>query len=368
MSEIGTSGAGQEASERRFITIEFIGLVGFTDLAERLEPEDLGLLLRRYQRLALTVMERFGGFVAQVFGDGILVYFGYPAAHGNDAERALHAALAFLRGLRDLDTNVHGRSLPTLKALIGVHSGLVLIAQGRVMSAGASRHGVVGEAVNLSARLQAEAAAGTIAISAETLELVEGLFDCKSLGMKAIKGLSRKVEVFEVVRALPGTKRAESRLRRGAARLVGREAAIERIAGHWKIAREASRCQTVAVAADAGVGKTRLVLELCARPQFVDATLLQAQCHELFASTPLYSVGAFLWARVGLTTEDEEPVRHAKVSGYLDELGRNTSENRELVASLLGLAAPAAAAAVAAPPQLLKRRQYEFIVSVTDQA
>ena len=151
MSDVGSSGSSQEASERRFLTIEFIDLVGSTDLAERLDPEDLGPLLRRYQRLALTVMERFGGFVAQVFGDGILVYFGYPTAHEHDAERAARAALALLQQLRDLDTNVHGRTLPRLEARIGIHSGLVLIAQELLASTGTSRHDVVGEAINLAA-------------------------------------------------------------------------------------------------------------------------------------------------------------------------------------------------------------------------
>ena len=155
MSEIESAGSEGGPSEHRFLTIEFIDLVGSTDLAEQLDPEDLELLLRRYQRLALTTMERFGGFVAQVFGDGILVYFGYPAAHENDAERALLAALALLQDLRDLDTSVHGRTLPRLEARIGVHSGLVLVAQELLRSAGASRY-AVGEAVNLAARLQAK--------------------------------------------------------------------------------------------------------------------------------------------------------------------------------------------------------------------
>jgi predicted ATPase/class 3 adenylate cyclase len=368
MSEFGTSGSIREGSERRFLTIEFIDLVGSTDLAERLDPEDLGLLLRRYQRLALTVMERFGGFVAQVFGDGILVYFGYPAAHENDAERALRAALALLQNLRDLDTNVHVRTLPRLEARIGIHSGLVLIAQELLMSAGASRYGVVGEVINLSARLQAEAPPGGIAISQETMELVEGLFECKSLGVKSIKGLTRKLEVYEVVRALPGTKRTESRLRRGATRMVGREPAIERILSRWRTAKDESRCQTLAVVGDAGVGKTRLVLELSGRPEIVDATLLQAQCHEIFSNTPLHPLGVFLWARAGLTADDEESVRYDKISGYLDELGRNTQENRGLVASLLGMATPVTDKDIVANPQLLKRAQYEFIVSIVKQA
>jgi class 3 adenylate cyclase/tetratricopeptide (TPR) repeat protein len=367
MSELRTSGSDPQPSEHRFLTIEFIDLVGFTDLAEQLDPEDLGLLLRRYQRLALTTMERFGGFVAQAFGDGLLVYFGYPAAHGNDAERALLAALALLQGLRDLDTNIHGRALPKLEARIGVHSGLVLIAQELVTIPGASEYGAVGEAVNLSARLQTEVPSGGIAISQETAELVEGLFECKSLGPKAIKGLSRKVEVYQVVRALPGTTRTESRLRRGAARMVGREAAIERILARWKIARDESRCQTVAVVADAGLGKTRLVLELSGRPEFVDATLLQGQCHEIFASTPLYPIRVFLRGRAGLTADDEESVRLDKISGYLNEIGRNTQENRDLIASLLDVGADRGKAA-SATPQLLKQKQYDFLVSIFTQA
>jgi predicted ATPase/class 3 adenylate cyclase len=367
-SEIGPPVAGQGPSEHRFLTIEFIDLVGFTDLAEQLDPEDLNLLLRRYQRLALTTMERFGGFVVQAFGDGILVYFGYPAAHGNDAERAVLAALALLQGFRELDTEVRGRTLPKLQARIGIHSGLVMIAQELLISVGASRHAAVGEAVNLASRLQAEAGVGGIAISQDTAELVEGVVECKSLGPRAIKGLSRKVEVFQVVRALPGTKLTEARLRRGAARMVGREAAIDRILSRWNVARHESRCQTVAVVGDAGVGKTRLVLEISGRPEFVDATLLMGQCREIFASTSLYPVAAFLWRRAGLTVDDAESVRHGKIAAYLSELGHNTPENRELVANLLGMASAAGATVAATTPQLLKQRQYQFIVSIVEEA
>ena len=366
--EIGSPPAVQGPSEHRFLTIEFIDLVGFTHLAEQLDPEDLDLLLRRYQRLALTTMERFGGFVVQAFGDGILVYFGYPAAHGNDAERAVLAALALLQDFRELDTEVRGRSLPKLQARIGIHSGLVMIAQELLISVGASRYAAVGEAVNVASRLQAEAPVGGIAISQETNELVEGIVECKSLGLRAIKGLTRRIEVFQVVRALPGTKLTEARLRRGAARMVGREAAIDRILSRWNVTRTESRCQTVAVVGDAGVGKTRLVLELSGRAEFVDATLLIGQCREIFASTPLYPVAAFLWGRVGLTVDDAESVRHDKISAYLRELGRNTPENRDLVANLLGMAGAARATTAAATPQLLKQRQYQFIVSVVEQA
>jgi predicted ATPase len=242
-----------------------------------------------------------------------------------------------------------------------------MIAQELVASPGSSGYGAVGEAVNLSARLQAEVPSGGIAISQETASIVEGLFECKSLGLKAIKGLSRKVEVYQVVRALPDTKRTGSRLRRGAARMVGREAAIERILARWKIARDESRCQTIAVVGDAGLGKTRLMLELSSRPEFADATLLQGQCHEIFASTPLYPIRVFLRGRAGLTADDEESVRLNKISAYLDEIDRNTQENRDLIASLLDVGASDSGKAAAATPQLLKQKQYQLIGSIFDQ-
>src|SRR6185503_6946638 len=147
--------------------------------------------------------------------------------------------------------------------------------------------------------------------------------------------------------------------RRGAARMVGREAAIERILARWAIARDQSRCQTVAIVADAGLGKTRLMQELCSRAEVVDAGLLQGQCHELFASTPLYPFRVFFWGRAGLTDDDTEPERLDKISGYLNEIGQNTPEHRDLVASLLG---------VVATPQLHKQKHYEFIVSMFGQS
>lgn len=366
MGEAVGSAPDRDGSERRFLTIEFIDLVGYTDLAEQLDPEDLGVLLRRYQRLAVTTMERYGGFVAQVVGDGILVYFGYPVAHENDAERALLAALSLIQLVRDLDTDIQGRTLPRLEIRIGVHSGLVLVAQELMISAGAMRHGVFGEAINLAARLQTEASPGGIATSQETVELVEGLFDVRPLGPRSIKGLSRKVEVYHVLRALPGTKRTQSRLLRGARRLVGREAAIERIVTLWNTVQQESACRTVAIVAEAGVGKTRFVLDLSARPEFLHAPLFQAQCNEIFASTPLYPLALFLWGRVGLVADDDDATRRQKIAGYLGEIRADTEENRDVVASLLGMAAPASGQA--AVPQLQKRKQYEFVTSTVRRA
>jgi len=349
-------------AERRYLTILFVDLVGYTQLSEQLDPEDLTILQRRYQNLALRVMERFGGFVARYVGDGILVYFGYPTAHENDAERALRAALELLDRLRSLDTTVQETTMPPLAARIGISTGLVLVAP-ELLSGGASEHSVVGEAVNLAARLQAEAPAGAVVISKETFDLVQGLFECRELGPRSIKGLSRDVLIYQVVRPLPGAKRPAPR----PVHMVGRHHAMERVLSRWRMVREESRCQTVEIVGEAGIGKTRLILELCSRPELADAAILQANCHELFANTPLYPVASFLWARAGVTDEDDESQRLHKVEILLDELGVSRSENLQLVANLLGLAKMGVGDSTAPTPLLFKRKQYDFLVSMIRQ-
>ena len=169
------------ATERRYLTSIFIDLVGYTPLSEELDPEDLRLLQRRYQNLALTVMERFGGFVAQFQGDGVVVYFGYPLAHENDAERAVRASLEFLHRLQNLDTSIRDGSDFPLTARIGIHCGLALIGS-ELLSGGVAEFSAIGEAVNLAARLQGEAPPGSVVVSRETAQLVEGRFTFEDLG------------------------------------------------------------------------------------------------------------------------------------------------------------------------------------------
>jgi class 3 adenylate cyclase/predicted ATPase len=349
------------ATERRYLTSVFIDLVGYTPLSEQLDPEDLRLLQRRYQNLALTVMERFGGFVSQFQGDGIVVYFGYPVAHENDAERAMRASLEFLHRLRSLDTTVKDGSDFPLTARVGIHTGLVLIGP-ELLSGGVSEFSAIGEAVNLAARLQAEAPPGSVVVSRETAQIVESRFTFEDLGWRTIKGLSRNVVIYRVIAPTSTATRAGMAPGSGATPLVGREPSIERILNRWRIARDESRCQTVAVVGDAGIGKTRLVQELCSQPELAETTILKANCHELFSNTPLYPLVSYLWARIGLTLDDEVDVRLQKISTFLNETALNTPENSQLIANLLGLASMGEAESVAPTALLLKRKQYDLVI------
>src|SRR5689334_296304 len=222
--------------ERRYLTSVFIDLVGYTALSERLDPEDLRLLQRRYQNLALTVMERFGGFVAQFQGDGVVAYFGYPVAHENDAERAVRAALEFLERLKNLDTHIRDGSNIPLTARIGIHTGLVLIGP-ELVSGGAAEFSASGEAVNLAARLQAEAPSGTAVVSHDTGARTGGRFSLDSLGSRPIKGLSRQIEIYKVTGpAQAGGARPGGPRPTGMTPLVGRQASIDLSRRCWRIA------------------------------------------------------------------------------------------------------------------------------------
>ena len=353
-------------AERRYLTSIFIDLVGYTALSEQLDPEDLRLLQRRYQNLALTVMERFGGFVSQFQGDGVVVYFGYPVAHENDAERAVRAALEFLHRLQNLDTNVRDGSDFPLTARIGIHTGLVLIGP-ELLSGGVAEFSAIGEAVNLAARLQAEAPPGGAVVSQETAQLIEGRFTFEDLGPRAIKGLSRKIGIYKIVAPIQTSASAGGSLPFGVTPMVGRQSSVERILTRRRIARDERRCQTVVIIGDAGIGKTRIVREFCNQSELAETTIIQANCHELFLNTPLYPLASFLWARIGLVPEDDVDARMQKVATFLDELVMNTPENNQIVASLLGLESMQASESVAPTPFLLKRKQHDFIVRVMRQ-
>lgn len=350
-------------TERRYVTSVFIDLVGYTALSEQLDPEDLRLLQRRYQNLALTVMERFGGFVAQFQGDGVVVYFGYPVAHENDAERAVRAALEFLERLQGLDAHIRDGSNIPLTARIGIHTGLVLIGP-EFSSSGVAEFSAIGEAVNLAARLQAEAPSGSAVVSHDTAALTGGRFSLESLGSRAIKGLSRRIEIYKVI----GTVQAnDAKPAVGLTPIIGQQPSIDIILRRWRIAQAERRCQTVTILGDAGIGKTRLVREFCSHPELAKTTIIQANCHELFVNTPLYPLASFLWARAGLMPEDDVDARMQKISTFLDELAINTTENRQIVASLLGFLSAQAAEAVAPTSLLLKRKQYDFVIRVMHQ-
>jgi class 3 adenylate cyclase/tetratricopeptide (TPR) repeat protein len=363
----GSNGTSRSTvPQRRYLTILFCDLVGYTELSERLDPEDLRDLQLQYQRLALTVMERYGGFVAQFSGDGVLVYFGYPAAHENDAERAVRAALELHDRLHELNGELRGQQLPEIAIRIGIHTGLIVIGS-ELASGGAQDHSIVGEAANLAARLQAEAPTNSVIVSGETFEMISGMFDYESLGPRRFKGISRSIPIYKITKPRVGIGRTYHRGRRGTSHFVGRAESVERLVTCWHRAKEKSRCETILITGEAGVGKTRLATEIVKHPEFSDANVLQIHCHDIFASTPLYSVGMFVWSEAGLTVDDDKAIRAQKIANFLDNLGLKNPENEDIISSLIGTSLTSATEASAPTPFLFKRKQFALLGSIFEQ-
>src|SRR5579863_2771945 len=183
----------QDAAERRQVTVMFSDLVGSTALSATMDPEDLREIISAYQKCVAETVQRFGGFVAKYMGDGVLVYFGYPQAHEDDAERAVRAGLELVAAVSDLKTHT------ALQTRVGVATGLVVV--GDLIGSGASQEqAVVGETPNLAARLQGIAEPNTVVIAENTRKLVGNLFELEELGVQDLKGITGPVRAWVAVR------------------------------------------------------------------------------------------------------------------------------------------------------------------------
>src|ERR1700681_4707848 len=239
--------------ERRHLTVLFCDLVGSTDIASHLDPEEWRGIVAGYHHAAAQAIERFGGHVAQYLGDGVMAYFGYPEAHDNDAERAARSGLAILDAISKL--NEHPTH-PKLSARIGIDSGAV------VVGAGAGKDtDVFGDTPNIAARVQAAAAPGTVLVTADTLRLVSGLFVVEDRGAQALKGIERPIQLYRVIQPSGVRGRLEAiAAARGLTPFVGREDELRLLLSRWERARD-GKGQVVMVVGEPGIGKSRLLRE-----------------------------------------------------------------------------------------------------------
>jgi class 3 adenylate cyclase len=222
--------APQDTAERRQVTVMFSDLVGSTALSARMDPEDLREVISAYQKCVAETVQRFGGFVAKYMGDGVLVYFGYPQAHEDDAERAVRAGLELVAAVGDLKTHA------TLQTRVGIATGLVVV--GDLIGSGASQEqAIVGETPNLSARLQGVAEPNNVVIAESTRKLVGNLFELEDLGAKDLKGIVGPVRAWAALRTSSAEGRFEAFHASGLADVVGREEETELLLRRWSKAK-----------------------------------------------------------------------------------------------------------------------------------
>jgi TOMM system kinase/cyclase fusion protein len=281
-----TSSSTSEA-ERRQLTVLFGDLVDSTALARQLDPEDYREVVRAYQATCADVIQRFDGYIAQYLGDGLLVYFGYPQAHEDDAQRAVRAGLEMLAALAPLQVRLAADKDIRLAVRLGIHTGLVVVG---AMGVGRRQEQLaLGDTPNVAARLQSLAAPDTVVISDATWRLVQGYFACDDLGPQTLKGIETPVQVYRVL----GTSGAQSRLDVvspcGLTPLVGREAEVALLRERWAQARDGLG-QVVLLNGEAGIGKSRLVQILQEHIAAEPHTRLEWRCSPYMQQSPLHPV------------------------------------------------------------------------------
>jgi class 3 adenylate cyclase/tetratricopeptide (TPR) repeat protein len=318
-------------AERRQLSVMFCDLVGSTALAAQLDPEDLRDLIAAYRKCITDAVARFEGFIAQYLGDGVLVYFGYPQAHEDDAERAVKAGLAAVAAV----DNIKGQVAGQLKARVGIATGLVVV--GEQMGAGDSQErAAIGETPNLAARLQAVAAPGEVVISASTRRLVGGMFDCPSLGSIEVKGMPQPVEAWQVRGELAGISRFEA-LRAGALTpLVGRQEEIELLLRRWHQAKMGEG-RVVLLAGEPGIGKSRIAESLLGKLEGQPHTRLRYFCSPHHINSALHPFIVQLERAAGFERGDGDGARLDKLEALLKPTARNVPHDLALIAELLAV-------------------------------
>jgi len=318
----------QDTAERRQVTVMFSDLVGSTALSARIDPEDLREVISAYQKCVAETVQHFGGFVAKYMGDGVLVYFGYPQAHEDDAERAVRAGLDLVQAVSDLKTQA------TLQTRVGIATGLVVV--GDLIGSGASQEqAIVGETPNLAARLQSIAEPNSVVIAESTRKLVGNLFELQDLGAKDLKGIGGPVRAWAALRPSSVESRFDAFHASGVTELVGREEELELPLRRWSKAK-VGQGQVVLLSGEPGIGKSRLTAALLERLASEPHTRLRYFCSPQHTDSAFYPIISQMERAAGLAHDD---TTHAKLD-KLDAVLAQTStpvQDAALFAEMISL-------------------------------
>jgi class 3 adenylate cyclase/tetratricopeptide (TPR) repeat protein len=325
----------EDRAERRQVTVMFSDLVGSTALSARMDPEDLREVISAYQQCVAKTVQRLGGFVAKYMGDGVLIYFGYPHAHEDDAERAVRAGLELTAAVTALKASA------PLQTRVGIATGLVVVGD-LIGSGEAQERGIVGETPNLAARLQGIADPNTVVIAEATRKLLGNLFELDEVGPKDLKGIAGPVRAFAALRPRSVESRFEALHASVLTALVGREEELELLLRRWARAMNGEG-QVVLLSGEPGIGKSRLTAALLERLAGEPHTRLRYFCSPQATDSALFPVIGQMERAAGFACDDDAEAR-------LDKLEALASpEDVALLAELLSLPTVRYPASTASP-------------------
>jgi class 3 adenylate cyclase/tetratricopeptide (TPR) repeat protein len=335
--------------ERRHLTVLFCDLVGSTEIAARLDPEEWRETVAGYHRAAAEEITRFGGHVAKYLGDGVMALFGYPEAHDNDAERAVRAAIAILDAVSKLQAPVR------LSARVGVDSGPVVVGAGA-----GNEVDVFGDVPNIAARVQSAAEPGTLLITSNTQRLVSGLFVVEDRAQQALKGVESPPRLYRVDRPSGMRGRLEAAAARGLTPFIGREDELRTLTNRWERVREGDG-QVALIIGEAGIGKSRLVHRFHETLINQPFMWIDAAAGALFQNSPFYPVTEIL--RQALFAGDSGTSDAiVQMAGALRHAGVDPGSAVPLLAPLLNLSLPRDYPPSTLTPEQQRRRLLALLV------
>jgi len=321
----------KDAAERRHLTVMICDLVGSTALSARLDPEDLRGVIGAYHTCIAEVIGRYQGIIARYMGDGVLVYFGYPQAHEDDAAQGVRAGLALVDAVANLRTDFDA----ALKVRIGIATGTVVV--GDLIGEGAAQEeAVVGETPNLAARLQAAAEPGTVVISASTRRVTGGLFEYRDLGPVALKGWTEPTPAWQVVGASEAASRFEAQHTTRLTPLLGRDDEIEVLSRRWRDATQGEG-RVVVLTGESGIGKSHIALAFQERLQAEPHIRLRYYCSAHHTNSALFPFIGQLERAARFERGDAPAEKLAKLEALLMQSGVNAVHSVPILANLLSL-------------------------------
>lgn len=343
-------------AERRQLTVMFVDLVGSTSLSAGLDPEEMRDIIRGFQDAVAGEIARLDGHVAKFMGDGVLVYFGWPQAHENEAERAVRAGLAVMKAIERL----HAPDGAPLTARIGIATGLVVV--GDLIGEGSAREEtVVGDTPNLAARLQALAQPGQVLVAEATKGLLGGLFELNDLGRHEVKGLAEPVAVYAVLSERTLESRFAARGSADLSEIVGRDQELALLLERWGQACDREG-QMVLLSGEAGIGKSRITEALIDEVRGMDHTTIRYQCSPYHTDSALYPATQQLSLAAGFERGDDTATRLDKLEALLGLGTTDVAAQAPLIAPLLEIDSEARYGAPRLSPQQLRSRTLQALI------
>ena len=305
-------GGPGEGAQRRQLTVMFCDLVGSTALSAKLDPEDMREVISAYQRCIAETVARHNGVIARYMGDGALVYFGYPQAHEDDAEQAVHAGLALLDAIPALQAGFDTK----LQVCIGIATGMVVVGDVLTTEAGVREHAVVGDTPNLAARLQTMARPGSAVVCTNTRRLTDGYFEYRDLGASTLKGWSEPIYVWQVLRSTGVKNRFEAQHQTKLMPPLGRDEEIELLLRRWRTVKRGEG-RAVLLTGEPGIGKSHIsaaLNELLADEPHITLNYFCSSHHQ---NSTLFSYIGQLERAAGFERSDSPATRQSKLESYL---------------------------------------------------